>query len=123
MRGDRIEGALLIGCGGLLAAWAVGAVFGHASLHLLVAAGVAALAYLCVSQLRMLFSFPRRGQGAAGTAGLVGARGRVVEPLRPEGRVRVGAEVWRARAEVPVEAGASVVVREVRGLELIVEPR
>jgi membrane protein implicated in regulation of membrane protease activity len=49
---------------------------------------------------------------------------RVERTLEPVGRVRVGPEVWRARCETasdPIEAGEWVVVREVRGLELVVD--
>jgi membrane protein implicated in regulation of membrane protease activity len=54
---------------------------------------------------------------------LVGARGRTVEPLAPEGYVKVEGELWRAVATGgEIAAGADVVVREVRGLTLRVEP-
>ncbi|MGH0037216.1 MAG: NfeD family protein [Myxococcota bacterium] len=49
---------------------------------------------------------------------------RVERPLDPEGRVRLGPEIWRARSEPSagrIERGEVVVVREVRGLELLVD--
>lgn len=53
----------------------------------------------------------------------VGARGVCVEALAPSGYVRVGGELWRARATArPVPAGAQVVVQAVQGLTLLVEP-
>jgi membrane protein implicated in regulation of membrane protease activity len=55
-------------------------------------------------------------------AGLVGARGRAVERLAPEGYVKIEGELWRAEAaggEIP--AGAEVIVRGARGLTLRVE--
>lgn len=65
---------------------------------------------------------PSRPDGAGSLVGALGtARGR----LDPEGWVRVGAELWRARVPggcEPVEAGAAVRVLEVRGMVLWVEP-
>jgi membrane protein implicated in regulation of membrane protease activity len=56
---------------------------------------------------------------------LIGARAIAQQELAPEGYVRVGAELWRARlrdrgARAP--AGSVLVVRGVRQLELEVEP-
>lgn len=53
---------------------------------------------------------------------LIGARGVVTEPLDPAGYVRVGAELWRARARgQSLPRGTAVRVRERRDLTLIVE--
>jgi membrane-bound ClpP family serine protease len=60
-----------------------------------------------------------------GTGSLLGALGTTQEQLDPEGYVRVGSELWRARVDAeraPVEAGAPVRVVEVRALTLYVEP-
>lgn len=53
----------------------------------------------------------------------VGAHGETVEWLSPSGYVRVGGELWRAEARDgrAIAAGARVVVREARGLSLVVE--
>lgn len=59
-----------------------------------------------------------------GPESLVAQRARVEHPLDPAGRVRVGPEIWRARCEPcagRIESGEVVVVREVRGLELLVD--
>jgi len=56
----------------------------------------------------------------------IGSLGEVVEPLGPSGYVRVGGELWRATLLSPaarLPAGARVVVREARGLTLLVDPR
>ena len=58
------------------------------------------------------------------SAQLVGRTGLARERIDPSGYVRIGAELWRAELAAggtPIEAGASVRVREVRGLTLIVE--
>jgi membrane protein implicated in regulation of membrane protease activity len=55
---------------------------------------------------------------------LIGRTGIARERLDPTGYVRIGAELWRAELApdcAPIEAGARVVVREVRGLTLVVE--
>ena len=63
-----------------------------------------------------------RRRAPAGTAALVGLRGRVVQPCRPVGLVRVRNELWRARCDQGAAAGEQVAVRGWRGLELVVEP-
>ena len=56
---------------------------------------------------------------------VIGARAVVTETLAPEGWVRVGSELWRARiapGAEPLERGRTVRVRAVDGLRLVVEP-
>ncbi len=55
-----------------------------------------------------------------GVEALLGAVAEVVEPCNPDGWVRVGGELWRARCEAGAEAGARVRVRAVDGLTLVV---
>jgi membrane-bound serine protease (ClpP class) len=64
----------------------------------------------------------RRRPVVTGAAGLVGARGVVVERLAPTGRVRVAGETWNAIADGTLELGAAVVVVELKGLTLRVRP-
>ena len=40
----------------------------------------------------------------------------------PEGQVKVAGEIWRAHCDTGAGVGSAVVVREVRGLMLVVEP-
>lgn len=54
----------------------------------------------------------------------IGARAVATEPLSPGGFVRVGSELWRAelaQGSPPVGQGATVRVRSVEGMMLIVE--
>ena len=56
---------------------------------------------------------------------LVGALGTARERLDPAGYVQVGAELWRAEVADgarSIPRGGAVLVREVRGLTLVVEP-
>ena len=55
---------------------------------------------------------------------LVGRRAEVVEPLSPDGYVRIGGELWRARTkQAPIKRGESVVVESAAGLWLEVEKK
>ena len=88
----------------------------------------ALLLALWVAKDLALFPFVRigyeRGNPSA-TEGLIGALGTTQQRLDPEGYVRVGAELWRARVRselAPIELGAAIRVLEVSDLTLHVEP-
>jgi membrane-bound serine protease (ClpP class) len=53
---------------------------------------------------------------------LIGAYGRVVRPLEPNGTVYVRGETWQASSDRPLPAGEAVVIVEREGLQLFVEP-
>ncbi len=83
-----------------------------------------AFATLVAGGLEVLY-FYRRMRGvkvATGVENLVGAVGKAVEPLDPDGHVRVHGELWQARSAKPAAPGAKVRVVAVDGLELEVEP-
>jgi membrane-bound serine protease (ClpP class) len=83
-------------------------------------AGLAALALFGLE----VFYFYRRMRGVkvvTGVENLVGAVGKAVEPLEPEGHVRIHGELWEARAPEDVRAGAQVRVVALDGLTLEVE--
>lgn len=65
-------------------------------------------------------------QPAMGSNRFVGSRALVLEHIDPAsgvGRVRMETEVWRATTDgAPIEEGESVVVVDVRGARLVVEP-
>lgn len=84
---------------------------------------VGALAALGLWALEVLY-FYRRMRGrkvVTGVENLVGAVGKAVEPLEPEGHVRVHGELWEARASEAVPAGSQVRVVALDGLTLEVE--
>ena len=64
-----------------------------------------------VSETLFTLWWSRRAPPKVGPETLIGATGRVVEPLRPEGRVRVRGEVWQAKSGAFIEAGARIRVR------------
>jgi membrane-bound serine protease (ClpP class) len=64
----------------------------------------------------------RRNKVVTGAQGLVGETGIAQTALAPQGKVFVHGELWDAVSSVSVPAGQLVVVRNVDGLTLQVEP-
>ena len=64
----------------------------------------------------------RRNKVQTGAQGLVGQLAMVRMPLTPEGKVELMGETWNAVSSAPVDVGARVRVRAVKGLQLEVEP-
>ncbi len=62
----------------------------------------------------------QRQKTTTGVEGLIGQVGTARTPLRPEGRVFVGGELWSARCEEGAEPGEKVRVTAVKGLMLAV---
>jgi membrane protein implicated in regulation of membrane protease activity len=83
---------------------------------------VAAGATFEVAETGGLIWWSKRRRVAVGTETLVGRRAVVSADCMPEGQVRVAGEIWRARCDVGAGVGDAVVVREVRGLTLVVDP-
>lgn len=64
----------------------------------------------------------RKAPQRAGDVGMIGEKGRALEPVGPEGgAVFVHGERWRAVSDRPIAPGATVVVRKVDGLTVTVE--
>ena len=70
----------------------------------------------------LLIWWSKRRRVAVGAETLVGRRAVVSVDCMPEGQVKVAGEIWRARCDTGAGVGSAVVVREVRGLMLVVEP-
>jgi membrane protein implicated in regulation of membrane protease activity len=85
---------------------------------------VAVVVAACVEALEVAFwrRFLRRYRIQTGAEAMVGARAQVLDTCAPEGRVRVGGEIWNARSEVRAERGQTVRIQGVEGLTLLVEP-
>lgn len=62
----------------------------------------------------------QRQKTTTGVEGLIGQIGTVRTPLKPEGSVLVGGELWSAQCEEGAEPGDKVRVRAVKGLMLFV---
>jgi membrane-bound serine protease (ClpP class) len=83
---------------------------------------VAVGAALDIAETGVFLWWSKRRNVSVGLESMVGKRGVVINDLWPEGQVKVGGELWRARCEGGCESGTDVVVRRVDGLTLVVEP-
>jgi membrane-bound ClpP family serine protease len=82
---------------------------------------VVAAAAVEVAETAFWIRYSRRRRARVGPEALIGARGEAVTDCRPEGQVRLSGELWQARCDAGVEAGASVRVVAREGLTLVVE--
>jgi membrane-bound serine protease (ClpP class) len=83
---------------------------------------IAVGAVVDIAETGVFLWWSKRRRAAVGLETLVGKRGTVVNDLWPEGQVKIGGELWRARCEGGCDSGTDVVVRDVDGLTLVVEP-
>jgi membrane-bound ClpP family serine protease len=73
----------------------------------------------------LLFPFVWRSYDSKAAHPMIGARGEAIEPLSPEGYIRIHGELWQARLAdgySRIARGEFVRVREAHGIKLIVEP-
>ena len=75
-----------------------------------------------IAETTLIVRWSQRRRSVVGAEALVGRRAIVAADCMPDGQVRVAGELWRARCEAGAGAGDEVVVREVDGLTLVVEP-
>lgn len=75
-----------------------------------------------VIETAITWRLSQRWRPRVGVETLLGAHGRTITACRPDGRVRVRGEDWRARCDLGADADASVRVVERHGTTLIVEP-
>jgi membrane protein implicated in regulation of membrane protease activity len=83
---------------------------------------VAAGGLLEVAESWLYIRWSQRRRPAVGVEALIGRRAVVAADCRPYGQVRVAGELWQARCAAGASVGEDVVVREVDGLTLVVEP-
>jgi membrane-bound serine protease (ClpP class) len=115
-----------LGVGGI-AAFVIGALMmfpsgmpGFALSYIVVLAtaiGSAALFLLAIAALLRA----RKRPVVTGSEALIGAAGETVAWYGREGRVSIRGEIWRARAEAPLQTGAPIKVVDRDGLVLVVE--
>lgn len=115
----QIPGIILVG----IVLWGVHGVLG-------VSAGTVwglFLLWLAKDALMFFLVWPAyQGSEGDGWYSLIGLRGEVTRPLRPEGYIRIRGVLWKARAEdetaeIPPGTKVDVVGRD--GIQLIVRPR
>lgn len=114
-----IGGIVLLTLGGLLL---VDSPIPEMRVHLTTALAVSIPLGLITAFLMSIALKARRNKVVTGEQGLVGETGVARTPLAPHGKVFVHGELWDAVATAPLPAGQPVVVRQVDGLTLQVEP-
>ena len=63
----------------------------------------------------------RHKRVSTGKRALIGETGIALEDFEHEGQVRIGGEIWRARADRPLAKGDAIAIEDVKGLELTVK--
>jgi len=77
---------------------------------------------LDVAETGLFLWWSKRRRATVGVEALVGKVGVASSDLWPEGQVKIGGEIWRARCDGGCDAGTRIVVRAVEGLTLVVDP-
>src|ERR1700726_3552003 len=112
-------GIALLTMGGL---FLVDAPIPEMRVHLLTALAVSIPLGIITAFLMSIAVRARRNKVVTGEQGLIGEIGIAQTSLAPAGKVFVHGELWDAVSTVPVPAGGPIVVRQVDGLTLRVEP-
>ena len=114
-----IGGIALLTLGGLLL---VDSPIPEMRVHLLTALAVSIPLGLITAFLMTIALKARRNKIVTGEQGLIGETGVVRIALSPHGKVFVRGELWDAVSSTPLPTGRMVVVRQVHGLTLQVDP-
>src|SRR5580692_9174358 len=114
-----VGGITLLTLGGLLL---VDSPIPEMRVHLLTALAVSIPLGLITAFLMSIAVKARRNKLVSGAQGIIGETGIAQTPLSPRGKIFVHGELWDAISVRDVAVGESVVVREVNGLLLQVEP-
>ncbi len=114
-----VGGIVLFTLGGLLL---VDSPIPEMRVHLLTALAVSVPLGVITAFLMSIALRARRNKRVSGAEGLIGETGVAQSPLSPRGKIFVHGELWDAVSSSEVSAGQSVVVRQVDGLLLQVEP-
>jgi len=114
-----IGGIVTLTLGGLLL---VDAPIPEMRVHLLTALAVSIPLGIITVFLMSIALKARANKVVTGVQGLIGEIGLTQSALSPQGKVFVHGELWDAIAPANVPAGQRVVVRQVKGLQLSVDP-
>ena len=112
-------GIVLLTLGGLLL---VDAPIPEMRVHLFTSLAVSIPLGVITAFLMTIALRARRNKIVTGVQGLVGEVGTAQTALAPAGKVFVHGELWDAMSSSPVPAGFRIVVRQVDGLRLQVDP-
>ena len=118
-----------LGIGGLIA-FVAGSIFLYNPRGADIEIAVSWPAIVVASAVSALFMFgvlgfamrARKAAVVTGVEEMLGSEARVLDWQGERGHVRAHGEIWRARADRALEPGATVRVRQVDGLTLVVEP-
>jgi len=116
---STIGGIALLTLGGLLL---VDSPIPEMRVHLLTALAVSIPLGLITAFLMSIALKARRNKMVSGAEGLIGETGVAQTVLAPSGKIFVHGELWDAVASSEVSPGQSVVVRQIDGLVLRVDP-
>lgn len=83
---------------------------------------VASAGVLELAESWLFIRWSQRRRSVVGAEALIGRVAVVAADCTPSGQVRIAGELWRARCAGGAAAGDEVVVRELDGLTLVVEP-
>jgi len=114
-----IGGIVTLTLGGLLL---VDAPIPEMRVHLLTALAVSIPLGIITVFLMSIALKARANKVVTGVQGLIGEIGLTQSALSPQGKVFIHGELWDAIASADVPAGQRVVVRQVKGLQLSVDP-
>ena len=114
-----IGGIVLLTLGGL---FLVDGPIPEMRVHLATALGVSIPLGLITAFLMSIALRARRNKVVTGIEGLVGEIGVAQTGLAPAGKVVIHGEFWNAVSAVPIAAGDHIIVRQVDGLTLKVDP-
>jgi membrane-bound serine protease (ClpP class) len=114
-----IGGIVTLTLGGLLL---VDAPIPEMRVHLLTALAVSIPLGIITVFLMSIALKARANKVVTGVQGLIGEIGLTQSALSPQGKVFVHGELWDAIASANVPAGQRVIVRQVKGLQLSVDP-
>ncbi|MGH8360903.1 MAG: NfeD family protein, partial [Pseudomonas sp.] len=114
-----IGGIVTMVLGGLLL---VDAPIPEMRVHLLTALAISIPMGVITVFLMTIALRARRNKVVTGIQGLIGEIGVAQTPLSPTGKIFVHGEIWNAVSSSDLPAGESVVVRNVDGLQLAVDP-
>jgi membrane-bound serine protease (ClpP class) len=112
-------GIVLLTLGGLLL---VDGPIPEMRVHLITALAVSIPLGLITAFLMSIAVRARRNKVVTGASGLIGEIGVAQSMLAPAGKVFVHGELWDAISIIPISAGEQIVVRQVDGLTLKVDP-
>jgi membrane-bound serine protease (ClpP class) len=112
-------GIVTLTLGGLLL---VDAPIPEMRVHLLTALAVSIPLGIITVFLMSIALKARHNKVVTGVQGLIGEIGLAQSPLSPQGKVFIHGEVWDAVSSANLAAGQPVVVRQVKGLQLAVDP-